>query len=81
MRPYLDLWLRAFLIVMATAANVSFISRGAWGWAFVTGWTISALWWKNSRSAARSELCWAGTAYALGAACGTMAGMGVARLL
>jgi hypothetical protein len=47
----LRLFLRGFLIVACTAANVRLLSRGLYGWAFVTGWAISALWWTNTGKA------------------------------
>jgi hypothetical protein len=81
MRPYLIVWARAFLIVAITATNVVNISRGHYGLAFVSGGALSAIWWGNSRTAARSELPGAWAAYAFGAACGTAAGMWLGRLL
>ena len=75
MRPYAILWGRAFSIVACTACNVVNVSHGRYGLAFVTGGTLSAIWWGNSRTASRSELVGAKWAYALGAACGTVFGM------
>jgi hypothetical protein len=75
---YLVLWLRAFAIVTATAANVVFISSGNWAAAFVTGWIISALWYTNVNQAVRVPGGW--FAYALGAGCGTVTGMTIGRL-
>ena len=43
---------RAFGIVCCTSANVVFLSRGAMGYAFVTGFLISYLWWHNAKTAA-----------------------------
>lgn len=81
MKPYLLVWWRAFAIVSCTAANVVNVSRGHYGLAFITGGLLSAVWWGNSRAAAHSSLRGAGAAYALGAACGTVFGMWVGRLL
>jgi hypothetical protein len=75
------LFLRGFLIVACTAANVRLISRGMYGWAFVTGWAISFIWWSNSHTAARSKHRWDGPVYAFGAGAGTVFGMWVGGLL
>lgn len=81
MKPYLLVWWRAFAIVSCTAANVVNVSRGHYGLAFLTGGLLSAIWWGNSRTAAHSSLPGAVFAYSFGAACGTVAGMWIGRLL
>lgn len=81
MTPYLKVWWRAFAIVSCTAANVVNVSGGHYGFAFLTGGLLSAIWWGNSRTAAHSVLPRAGAAYALGAACGTVFGMWLGRLV
>ena len=73
-------FVRAFGIVTCTAANVSYIASGRIGHAFVTGFLISLIWWHNARSAAHSEHRFGGIVYALGAACGTIAGMTIGAL-
>ena len=69
---------RAFLIVMLTASNVQLIAAAAWVPMFVTGTLLSFCWWGNTRVAAvgssRDRL-----AYALGAGCGTVTGVWLAR--
>ena len=80
MSLYLTLFLRGFVIVSLTSANVSFIARQHWLAAFVTGYGISHTWWWNSKHAARDDERWAGFCYAAGAATGTVAGMALARL-
>jgi hypothetical protein len=71
---------RAFCIVTFTAANVSYIASGKVGHAFVTGFLISLIWWHNARSAAHSGHRFGSLVYALGAACGTIAGMTIGRM-
>ena len=72
---------RAFLQVSLVSLNVSQIARGNYAMAFLTGWAISALWWTNARGAGRSEVRGAAACYGLGAAFGTVAGMGLSRFL
>lgn len=64
-----------------TALNVTNVSRGHYGLAFVSGGLLSFIWWSNARTAARSDLSYAAWAYALGAACGTVTGMMLGRLV
>ncbi len=75
MSLYLTLFLRGFVIVSLTAANVSFIAQHRWTAAFLTGFGISFVWWLNANAAAFDGSLLAGTVYAMGAACGTLAGM------
>lgn len=75
------LWLRGFLIVFCTALNVKLISRGLYVGAFLTGFAISIVWWSNVGHASEDKSWRAGTCYALGAACGTVAGMWVGSIL
>lgn len=72
---YALLFGRAFLQVALVSANVVQIARGQYGGAFVVGSAISWLWFKNARGAARIDVAGAAEVYALGAACGTVAGM------
>ena len=78
---YAGLFGRACLLVCLTAFNVSHIAHGDFRWAFVTGGAISWLWWANSRSAAWENLRFSRLAYTAGAACGTVVGMWLARVL
>ena len=71
---------RAFVQVSLVSANVAFLAQHNGPMAFCTSFGLSWTWWGNARSAARSEHAWARTAYALGAAVGTVAGMTVAGL-
>jgi hypothetical protein len=71
---YLRLWLRGFILVSLVAANTRQIAAGHYGGAFLVGGLISAVWWSNS-SHKREDATGAGAVYALGAACGTVAGM------
>lgn len=74
------IFLRGFLIVTLVAWNVRHVAQGHYGAAFLTGGGISLLWWLNAGLAAearkhRASAIW----YALGAACGTVAGMWLGR--
>lgn len=80
MTAYLRLFLRGFLIVCLTAMNVSEIAGGHYLAAFIVGFGISFVWWFNARNAARSDIRFAGTTYALGAGVGTVTGMLLSRL-
>lgn len=77
---YARLFGRGWLIVSLTAANVKQIASGHYGPAFVVGCSISAVWWFNSRNAARSDAPGAWIAYALGAGLGTLTGMWLGSL-
>lgn len=81
MRDLLVIWWRAFLIVSITGANVVQISRGHHAAAFCTGGALSFVWWMNARTAAKSEVRGGQWAYAFGAACGTVTGMTIGRLV
>lgn len=72
---------RAFWLVSCTAANVKQIAGGHYGGAFVLGFAISWLWWKNARGAAWDDVTYLREAYALGAGLGTMTGMWVMQAL
>lgn len=69
------------MIVTLTAANVAQIAARHWGGAFLGGFAISFVWWGNSRGAAHTEVRFARECYALGAGCGTVCGMLLARLV
>ena len=70
----MTLFLRGFTIVCLTAMNVRFISRGAYAWAFLTGFGISAVWWLNTGKASHDQRAVSLLAYATGAATGTVVG-------
>lgn len=75
------LFLRAFLIVCCTAANVVLIARGHWLGMALSGFAISGLWWWNVKSSAHSRDWCDGLAYSTGAMCGTLAGAVLGRWL
>lgn len=66
---------RGLLIVTLTAFNVGSIAHAHYLHAFAGGFAISFVWWKNSKTAAHSELRFGREAYAAGAALGTVLGM------
>ena len=70
---------RGFALVTVTAANVSQIAAGRYGGAFLCGFLISFLWWRNARGAAVEDGPYLRECYALGAACGTICGMWLTR--
>lgn len=76
---HVAIFLRGFLIVTLTAANVGQIARGHYGGAFVGGTAISFVWWGNSRGAAHSDVRFARECYAFGAGLGTLTGMLLVR--
>jgi hypothetical protein len=77
--PYVQQFLRGFVIVTLTAWNVRHISSLQYPMAAVTAFGISFVWFGNSRAAAHSELKFAREVYALGAALGTVTGMWLGR--
>lgn len=81
MRLYAPIFFRAALQVSLVACNVVNIARGAYLWAFLTGFAISYVWWRNSRTAAHSEAAYGQVVYAIGAGAGTVVGMVVGKLL
>ena len=79
---YLRIFGRGLLMVTLVAANTTQIAVGAYGGAFAVGFLISAFWWTNARqSSTNDDLRFGWAAYALGAACGTVTGMALARAL
>jgi hypothetical protein len=70
----IPLFFRGFVMVALVAANTRQIANGRYGMAFIVGGLISLTWWANS-SKDRPDFRGAGVVYALGAACGTVAGM------
>lgn len=76
----LSLFLRGFVIVALTAANVVQVSRGHYSGALIVGFLISWTWYANAHSAAHEKAPGARFAYSAGAALGTVAGMALARL-
>lgn len=81
MKTLLVIWARAFAIVSLTALNVTQVSAGRYLAAFATGGTLSFVWWMNTRIASHASGRAAHFTYAFGAACGTMFGMWVGRML
>lgn len=81
MTEYFRIFGRAFAVVSLTAMNVRFIAAGAVLPMFVTGAGISAVWWFNTRTAARSDLPGAWLAYSAGAGCATVCGWWLAGAL
>jgi hypothetical protein len=75
------LFLRAYVQVALVSVNVAMIAASNWAGAYVTSFCLSWVWWGNARSAAHQGGRWARTVYALGAACGTVSGMLVGRLV
>lgn len=75
----LAIFLRGFLIVTLTAANIGQIASRHYGGAFLGGCAISFVWWGNSRGAAHSDITFGRECYALGAGCGTLFGMILVR--
>lgn len=71
---------RAFLIVSLTGANVALIADRAWGPMFLTGCSISFVWWGNTKLSVASGRT-AHLAYSLGAGCGTVTGVWIASRL
>lgn len=78
---YAPIFTRAALQVALVACNVVNIARGNYVWALATGTAISWVWWRNSRTAAHSDVRWAQWAYAAGAGTGTVIGMLVGQWL
>lgn len=81
MRRYAETFGRGFAIVTVTAANVAQIAGRHYGGAFVCGFLISWLWFINARTAAHDNMAGAREVYAAGAACGTVAGIWIVRVL
>lgn len=79
MTSYFSVFARAWLIVSLTASNVRLVSDGRYLAAFCTGGALSAVWWANTGIAAHNTRRGMWLAYALGAACGTVTGMALAR--
>lgn len=75
---YFRIALRGFVIVSLMAANTVQIAGAHLYGAGVVGFLISAVWWSNSH-AAKLDAPYAPIAYGLGAAIGTVTGMGVTR--
>ena len=77
---YAGLFLRGVVVVGLVAMNVVHVASHAYYRMFMTGTAISAVWWWNSRTAARLDLPWAWVAYALGAGVGTVIGALLGRV-
>jgi hypothetical protein len=73
-----NLFLRAFVLVALTSANVRQIAQGHYGWAFVCGGLISLVWYLNVGKASHDQRWAAVLAYSVGAGCGTVCGMWLA---
>lgn len=72
---HVGIFWRGLLIVALTSSNIMQIAEQHWLGAFVNGFAISWVWWKNSNRAAHSEARYGQAAYALGAGLGTIFGM------
>lgn len=81
MNDLVIVWWRAFKIVTLTALNVVQVSGGHYYMAWMTGGLLSYVWWANTRTAAHSNVPGAQFSYALGAACGTVFGMFLGRVV
>lgn len=68
--------LRGFWLVFLTASNVVQVSHGHYKGALIGGFLISTLWWSNSH-AAKQDVRGGAMAYGIGAALGTVSGMGL----
>lgn len=79
--PLTPIFSRAFSQVTLVAWNVANVSQHRYAMAFVSGTLLSFIWWKNSKTAAHTDVEWAREAYALGAGFGTIAGMILGRYL
>lgn len=75
------LFLRGWLIVSLTSANVYQIAHARYAGAFVCGAAISFVWWFNTGKAASDKTWRSAVAYALGAGCGTVTGLAISRWL
>lgn len=77
MKPYLDLFARGLLIVMAVSFQTVSLARGDMVRVGVGAFIIGCLWFLNAKQAAQSaEYGW--LAYAAGSSIGAMAGMWLA---
>jgi glucose-6-phosphate dehydrogenase assembly protein OpcA len=75
------IFFRAFTIVTLTALNVTQVAQGHYVIAFVSGGLLSYVWWGNTRTAVARNDRLAQLLYSAGAACGTVTGMYLGRLL
>jgi hypothetical protein len=78
---YFRLFLRGFSMVVLVSANVYQSAHLHVGGAGVLGTAISVIWFYNARTAAHSNLPYAGWVYGAGAGVGTMTGLEVMSLL
>lgn len=81
MTARLSVFCRGFLIVTLTAMNVGQIASRHYGGAFLCGFAISYVWWQNAHGAAHGTTTYLRECYALGAGCGTVAGILIIRAL
>lgn len=81
MRGLVRVYCRALAIVTCTALNVTQVAGHHYVAAFFTGGLLSLIWWGNAKAAALSSERGAQAAYGFGAACGTMLGMWLGRLI
>ena len=75
------LFWRSFFQVSLVSLNVVQLARRQYVGAFLVGTAISYLWFKNARSAGRADAPGAAAIYALGAGCGTVAGLWISGCL
>jgi len=73
------LFCRGALQLMPVSMSTVFISRGRYGFAGITSFAISVLWWFNAGSASSFVGFPYAVAYGSGAMTGTVIGMFVAR--
>lgn len=81
MKARLNAFGRGFLIVTLTAMNVAQIAGRHYGGAFLCGASISWVWWRNAHGAAHGTTTYLRECYALGAGCGTVAGILIVRAI
>ena len=70
----LSIWARGLVIVTLVSLNTRLLSDGRWS-AVVVATVLSAVWWLNTKTAAKRDGYEAMIAYALGAGCGTALGL------
>jgi hypothetical protein len=76
-----EIALRGALIVTAVALNVSQVAHYNWLHAWFTGGLVSLMWWANAGKATSRKGWDAALSYGLGAACGTVMGMWLGKVI
>lgn len=77
----LTVFSRGFTIVFLVSVNTIQISGHHFLGGFLVGGLISWCWWSNAHAAGLHDRPYAAHTYALGAACGTLSGMFLMRLI